>query len=132
MNGAGPHIAFDLVALGRRRKDSQPLPSRTTRGVPHLLQSRRRNTAKRPAKRLSGPSRDANVGLGASPEACYGFTQRTQLVAERFAKWLMRTSSPQRCRDPLQMTVDAIKATGYELHRMQLAVRMIAGRRRPP
>ncbi len=33
---------------------------------------------------------------------------------------------------PLKVTINAIKATGDELHRMQLAVRMIAGGRHPP
>ena len=44
----------------------------------------------------------------------------------------MGTTSPEGYCNPLKVTINAVKATGDELHRMKLAVRMIAGGRHPP
>ena len=72
------------------------------------------------------------IDLSAPSHTPYGIAQCAQLFAQCFAKRLMGTTAREGCCNPLKVTINAIKTAGDELHRMQLAVRMIAGGRHPP
>jgi hypothetical protein len=55
------------------------------------------------------PSGEARPALSAPPQTRYCLPKCAQLVAERLSEGLVGTTSGERCRDPLQMTVDAIQ-----------------------